>query len=462
MAKEISEVLAEFVVQTGYNDLPGDCLIRAKHCFLDFIGVALQGSLHSLPSRLAHEYAATYYPEQQASVIGFGRKTSMPIAAFINSAMGHMLDFDDIKARIGHPSVTVIPALLAAGEFLGAGGMELLTAFILGVEVSCRIADWLEPEISLHGWHPTCIPGVLGVVTAVGKLLNLDERQFLNAFGMASGFASGLRRNFGSMTKPLQVGKTAESGVNAALFARMGITANRSIFSGENGFATVYSGGAASADFPDRLGKPFEVMDIGFKLYPCCASAHTAIDGAIALRNAESVSVDRIQNINVGTVPINIKNLIYSSPSTPSEAKFSMQFCLAVALLEGRVLEEHFSLEWINDPRVQRLMKNINTHHHPDLEQVGFRGTENSIIEIENQDGSTLRKRVDIPKGHPRNPLSEDELVGKYRTCSMRRLSEHVQEESIRIILNLEKQANLQPLMHLIAGPEILNNIVDL
>lgn len=449
---DFAQKLANFVCQTKFNDIPTECIERAKECFLDLIGVTVAGSRHPVSDILIDKYIAKYYSNQEATIIGKEKKTSLLTAAFVNSTMGHVLDFDDIKAYIGHPSVTIIPAILSIGECLCLSGKDALTACVLGNEISSKIAKWLGSNQSINGWHPTCTSGIFGVTAAVGKLIGLDNQALCNAFCIATSFASGLLRNSGTFTKAVQVGKTAEKGINAALFGEIGITANPLIFSGKKGFFNIFSNDNIEIDNIKTLGEPFEIIDTGFKCYPSCASTHTAIDAILLLQKERPIPTESIKSIRVGTVPINIDNLPYSLPKNPTEARFSMQFCLAVALLEGKLLPEHFTERIIENYKVKHLMSKISMYHHPDFKPLGYRGTENSIVEVNFKDGSKRISRVDIPRGHPRNPMSKNELIKKYKNCTKGILTKINQSQSINTILELEYESNIVYLMNLISG----------
>lgn len=450
MTNAIKEI-ANFVYQTNFNNLEYSIIESAKKCILDLIGVTILGSKHTIIDILVDNYVNKYFPVNQASIIQKGKKTTIQMAAFINAAMGHILDFDDIKLNIGHPSVTIIPAILSIGEFFDSSGAEVLTACVIGIEVSSKIANWLEPEQSKFGWHQTCTSGIFGATAAAGKLLKLDKKALYNALGLAAIFASGLKRSKGTLAKSVQVGQTAKNAVDAALFGEIGITSDSSIFHGKLNFAQAISKKNIEKYDLQTFGKSFEIMDVGFKCYPSCASTHTAIDAILLLQKEESIEIDSINNIRVGTVPMILDSLVYNMPNNPLEAKFSMQFCVAVAILEGAVLHEHFTQTVLEDPKIQYMMKKISMHHHADLKSLGYKGTQNSIVEIEFKDGSRRISRVDIPRGHPKNPVSINELINKYKYCTKGILTEKNQAESIEIILGLDYEKNIKCLMHSIS-----------
>ena len=347
--------------------------------------------------------------------------------------------------------MAVVPAVLALAESLGASGRDVLTAFVLGFEISSKIAAGVEPALSMNGWHTTSAVGIFGAAAASAKLLGLNREEVQNALGIAASFAGGLVRNFGTSIKPIHAGQAAENGLKAALLAQKGITADQDVLSGKWGFPDVFAREFDQDQMTANLGEPFEVMTNGFKFYPCCASAHTAIDAVLAMVQETPIAASEVEKVEVGTVPVNLDNLKFTSPQNPTQAKFSMQFCLASALLEKKVTLESFTDERIHDPLVRALMPRISMHLHPDLAYLGYVGTENSIVTIYMQNGHKHEKRVDIPRGHYKNPLSQEELVWKYSQCAQRVLSAKAVEESSATILDLPALGNISQLMSILA-----------
>jgi 2-methylcitrate dehydratase PrpD len=416
------------------------------------LGVTLAGSRHPLSDALL-ELARAERSVPIASLLGRKAKTSPLRAAFVNAATGHVLEFDDIKTGIGHPSVAVLPAVLAQAEACGAGGKAVLTAFILGFEVSCRIAAGVEPELSMNGWHTTSAVGIFGAAAGAAKLMGLAPHQIRNALGIAASFSGGLVRNFGTGIKPVHAGQAAEQGLKAAMLAQTGITADQNVLSGKWGFGDVFAGKCNDGErIVQNLGDSFAVSADGFKFYPCCASAHTAIDAVLALKKERPIDPEAIEKIEVGTVPVNIDNLKYPLPADPIQARFSMPFCVAAALLRGGVFLEDFEQARIDDPAVRRLMPKVTMYLHPDFAHLGYVGTENAVVTIHLHGGERLEKRVDIPRGHPLNPLTEEEMVAKYARCAVKAIAEGAVSRSAEMILRLETLDRLDELMALLGG----------
>lgn len=443
---DVADILSDFVIQTRYEDLPEACVRKATHCFLDLLGVTLAGSAHQI-ARAVTQHVASRNCAPVSTLIGSSLKTSPTDAAFVNGTAGHVLEYDDIKTRIGHPSVAIVPAVLALAESLDSNGKDALTAFVAGFEIASKIAGGVEPALSLNGWHATSAVGIFGAAAAAAKLLGLNAAQVRNSLGIAASFACGLVRNFGTSIKPVHAGQASENGLKAALLAEKGITADRDILSGKWGFPHVFAQNYSEEQIIADLGEPFEVLSNGFKFYPCCASAHTAIDAVLGLLEETPIETSGIQRVEVGTVPINLDNLKFSSPQNHTEAKFSMQFCLASALLKNKVTLENFTDEQIHDPMMQMLMPKISMYLHPDLAYLGYVGTENSIVTIFMKDGQKHEKRVDIPRGHYKNPLTEEALVWKYSQCAKKVISDAAVKKSAEMILDFPSLCSVPELM---------------
>ena len=446
---DVAGALADFLVRTRHEDLPEACVQKATHCFLDLIGVTLAGSNQQI-AKAVTEHVKARQCAPACTIIGRRLKTSPTGAAFVNGTAGHVLEYDDIKTKIGHPSVAIIPAVLALAESLDAGGQETLTAFVLGFEIACKIAAGVEPALSMNGWHTTSAVGIFGAAAAAAKLLSLNAGQVRNALGIAASFAGGLVRNFGTSIKPVHAGQAAENGLKAALLAGKGINADPDVLSGKWGFPQIFAGEYDEGQITANLGEPFEVLANGFKFYPCCASAHTAIDAVLALLKEIPIQAADVEKVEVGTVPVNVDNLKFTSPQNPTEAKFSMQFCLASALLQNQVILQSFTDERLNDPLMQALMPRISMYLHPDLAHLGYVGTENSIVTIHMRNGQRHEKRVDIPRGHHLNPLSQEELGWKYSQCAKGSISHEAVEKTADMILNLASLGSVPRLMNML------------
>ena len=410
---------------------------------VDYFAVTLAGSAEPAAKALEN-YAAR--PQGSASIIGRGVRTSPEMAAFVNGSTGHLLDFDDVKKNLGHGTVVIAPAVLSLGESLGKSGREILAAFVVGFEVASRVANCLEPAHSQAGWHTTSTCGVLGAAVACGKILGLDGEALAGVLGMAASFSSGLRKNMGTPAKYLHAGQAAQNGLKAAVLGSCGFYGSREVFSGKRSFCGTFSGSHDSEKITEALGERFEVCATWFKLYPCCASAHSAIDAVLSMKIKRRIRPEDIEEIRVGTVPIVLDNLAYPEPANITQARFSMPFCLSLALTEGQVTVDNFSANRLERTQMKELMKRVTLYLDPEMSSLGYRGTENSRVTIITRDKQIISERVDAARGHPFNPASEDELRNKFLQCSKPTLAE---EEAVKLIAILENFKGLPNVQHL-------------
>ena len=445
-----TERLSNFVSETRYEDIPSDCIEMAKLCVLDFLGVSLLGSREPI-SRILYSFVEKIGGSAESTVIGYGKKSSVLNTALANGTFGHALDFDDDSSiGAGHLTSCVAPALLALAEKMGKTGKDILLSFVLGYEVASVIAIAVEPKQTQSGWHATSTIGTFGSAAAAANLMGLKEKEIACTFGIAATQASGLRRSFGTMCKPLHVGKAAQRGVESCLLAQMGFTGDKNIFEGKWGFIEVFSGGIFDLNINEltyRLRKQFLIRENWFKPYPACGCTHSAIDAAIYLRHQYEINPMEIEVIEVGVLPVAFDTLIYNNPKNPYEAKFSMPFCVSVALMEGSLSNNEFSSSKLENPSLLQLMKRVVMYIDPDLIEGGYRGTNSASLRIKLKNGNTLAKKVLAPQGHPRNPLSTNALIGKYKDCTRSVLSIEQVESSLDFVMNLEKMDEVEPLM---------------
>lgn len=448
----LSGRLADFVLKTNYEDIPEKVLGKAKHCFVDCLGCMLAGAKEPVAGIIVN-YVETMGGNPDASVIGHNLKTSVYNAAMANGVLGHALDYDDMSASlIGHPSTVVLPAVLAMGEYRKISGRQALEAFILGIEVSCAIGRGANPQHYQNGWHPTISIGVFGATAAAGKILGLPVEILIHAFGIAGSESSGLRENFGTMTKPLHAGRAAAKGVLAAMLASKSFTGTGNIFEGEAGFFKAMAGNYDLEKIHKSLGNPYEVESPGLSIkpYPACGAAFNGIDAMLALTKENKIAPENVKKIECGSVPIAKDVLIYPLPKTGLEGKFSMPFCLALALTEGKVALDHFTDQKVSDPVIVKLMGKTTLYVDPELAKIGYRGTFNTIVKICLNDGREYVKRLDHSKGSPENPLSETELFDKYADCAGRLLSEEKVSRSVKILKDIQQSADLTDLMNIL------------
>ncbi|MFC2009216.1 MmgE/PrpD family protein [Chloroflexota bacterium] len=444
----ITEKIVDSVLGTQYSHLPQEAIERAKQCVLDCTGVALAACTYPIAAIL-ESYLDEVGGHEQCSVLGLGTRTSTVNAALVNGTLCHALDYDDTHLpALAHPTTTVLPAVLAAAERTEAGGKEVLLALILGIEVFTRIGGVVNPGHWYRGFHATGTLGAFGAVSATGKLLNLNREQMVNAFGIAASEAAGLKQNFGTMTKPFHAGHAAESGVKAALLAKRGFTAAKDAFEGRLGFANVLTDSRNFA-YLEHFGDPWEVAGPGmfFKRSPSCGGTAAAIWALESLIQEHDIRPEQVERIDAGTNPAGPEQLIYTEPKNALQAKFSMQFCLALMLTERQTRLADFTDEKVNDPQMVELMKRINLYVDPELTKTVPRewGDKTKRVNVKLKNGREYGRTTDFKH------LSWGELVEKYEECAGLFLPQDKVRQSIELIGNLDDETSIQRLMQLTA-----------
>ncbi len=452
----LTERIANFVGGVRTEDIPQDALDKARLGITDFIGVAVAGSQEEL-SRLIREYGTKMGGAAEASIIAADKKTSPEMAALINGTMGHALDYDDMSVSpIAHPSVFLAPAILAVGESIDASGREVLAAYVVGYEVACCVAEPMFQSHYVQGWHSTSTFGSLGATAAVAWLLKLNPQQVTMAIGIAASLACGLRQNFGTMTKPLHAGKAGANGVQAAFLARAGFTADAGIIEAPLGFAKVM-GHSAEVDWATvgtNLGKTFVItspVGLAIKPYPSCGFTHTAIDCALDLKQ-QGVKTEEIVEIELGTSPFDKQLLIHHRPTTGLEGKFSLEYCVARALVSGTVRLNCFSDRLVREPDVLRLMgcmKWVEKFPMPVMGTPEGFGAKSVTVTLRN--GKKHDSTARVAKGMPTNPLSAHEFNAKYRDCASMGLSEEAVEESLSLLTGMQGAGTVRKVMERIS-----------
>lgn len=451
----VSEKIAEWVQATNYNNIPEEVLDIAKRCILDFVGVTLAGSREQT-ARIVRQYVNEVNGKGEATVIGLGIKAPCTEAALANGTVGHCLDYEDFIQPVssaGGPHVTavVLPAALAVAEKTNRTGKELIEAYVLGCEVVYSIGRAVEPGHFLSGWHNTGTHGIFGAAVAASKLLKLNADEITYALGIAGSEASGLRENFGTMTKPFHAGEASAKGVRAAMLARLGFTSAKTIFEGRNGFFNALCKKLEIDELTQNLGKPFGLPQVKLKLYPCCGAALRGIDGTLDLANEYNIKAEEVEEVIVKCHPGAADALTYSKPITALEGKFSIQFPVALALSERGVTLEQFTDDRVREPKIINLMQRVKLVPTSELAATNSQ-VARAVVEITLKGGKKLAKTVDFPRGTPENPLSDKQLLQKYRSCARSVLSEKATKELQELLLNLEKVEDIGKLANILIG----------
>jgi 2-methylcitrate dehydratase PrpD len=409
MKTPVMDALVEFVLGLETASLPRDIVDAAERSVTDWLGTALRGAREPLAEALGAVVAAAG-GEAQATVVGRGRRTSALFAALANGAQGHALDFDDTHLpSIVHGAASVAPVALAVGEWGHASGADLLAAYVAGFEVETRIGRVIGRRLMDRGWHVTANLGTFGATAAAARLLRLDARQLANALGIAGTQAAGLAASFGTMAKPLHPGKAAMNGLLSALLARQGFTGSTAIFDGPGSYPDTLVGVTDLGGAVDDLGKRWELSENSTKFHAACHLTHAAIDAARAIRAAASPSADAVAAVHCRVHPLVLKVANQREPKTDLEAKFSVAYCAASALLRGEAGEAEFSEARVADPAVRRVMALVTPEGDESL------GIGAAAMTVRLADGRVFEHRVAAATGTPENPGTRDDVERKFR-----------------------------------------------
>jgi 2-methylcitrate dehydratase PrpD len=391
-----------------------------ERAFVDTVAVLLAGRQTAAVTTVAETVLADQPPGGPSrSLAAGGRPMSARSAALIDGTAAHALDYDDVDdALYGHPSAVLVPTLLALGDACRSSGEELLGAYQRGL-LACR---WLAAALGIRrhyqaGWHATSTVGTLGAAAAAARLLGLPATAAQHALGMAASMAGGSRQNFGTMTKPLHVGLAAEHGILAATLARRGFTADPDQLDGPMGFLALFGQGARAVALVDH-----DPVGLNVKLYPCCYATHAAVDAALDLRKAfpaDGTGPDGVTAIDVAVPPGGLAPLIHHRPSDGLRAKFSLEYAVTAALLDGEVILASFDDARLLRSAVQTLLQRVTVGETPNPPSgpPAWGDTFAAVVTLRLADGRTLTTRVDQPAGHATRPVSEARLRAKFTDC---------------------------------------------
>ncbi len=406
MANETA-TLAAYVKNLSFDDIPEDVLARAKVLTLDFLGSAVRArrEADSTGSILAMLSALSLDGAGDATVFGDSKTYTPAVAALLNGALGHSLDFDDTHADSSlHPSAPVVPAAFAVGEMVGASGREVLTAIVAGYEVCCRLGNALDPTSHYaRGFHPTATAGTYGAAAAAGKLLGLSEQQLIAAFGVSGSQAAGSLQFLvnGAWNKRYQVGAAAMNGVVAATLAKQGFVGATESVEGKHGLLVGYTDHADANKATAGLGTTYETMKIGVKPYPSCRYTHAAIDALIAMRREHNLTPERIAKVEIGLHRNGIT--LTGDPDTKRHPRsivggqFSMFFTGALALEQGSFGWDDYSR--LGDPLIDTLADRIEVVQDDRLEK-GRTHPFGARVSITSDD-ETHERLIADPSGEP-------------------------------------------------------------
>ena len=439
--------LARFAVHAG--GFPALARQRAVDAITDCVGCMLAGSREALTGPLLRVLPnhAQPSPSAGAILVGTARYATPADAALFNGTAAHALDYDDTNhPSYAHPSAVIVPALLALAPLARATGAELVTAYILGLEVFGKLGRVLNNAHYKRGWHATSTFGTLAAAVAAGRVLRLDEPQMAMALGIAASTAGGLRANFGTMVKPLHAGKAACNGVFAALLAREGFLASEASLEHEYGYCAVFSASAGFDLTPfGALGDPLEILTeygLALKMYPACGATHPGIEAALLLHR--DLAGAAIRGVRAGVCEMAFAPLIYVMPNAPLEGKFSLHFCLAAALVDGSVNLATFTDAKIADPRIRALIPKIRM----EVDERFRHGSEfPTAVTVETESGACHERFVPLAAGKPERWFTPAQLRDKFGDCAARALPPDRLERAFALLSAMDREADCDALL---------------
>ena len=430
---EVTKTLAEFVVASRYADIPAKIRHEATRSVLNWLGCAVGGSQHPAID-IALSALAPFSGPAQASVLGRSERLDIMHAALVNGISSHVFDFDDTHLKtVIHPSGPVASALLALAEYKPMSGADFLHAFILGVEVECRIGNAVYPSHYDVGWHITGTTGVFGAAAAIGRVLGLDVQQMTWALGIAATQAAGLREMFGTMCKPFHPGRAAQNGMTAAHLAAKNFTSSMQGIEAPRGFAHVLATARNFDEITAGLGQSWEIALNTYKPFACGIVIHPTIDGCVQLRNEHKLAAGEIAGVALKVHPLVLELTGKKTPKSGLEGKFSVYHSAAVAIIHGEGGEKVYSDECVRDPQVIELRDKVSAEVDKALHE------DAAHITIKLKDGGLLEKHVEHSIGSLYRPMSDDDLEAKFRGLATGVLPADDADALIKLCWSVEK-----------------------
>jgi 2-methylcitrate dehydratase PrpD len=454
--------LAEGLAKLHYADLPQEVIEKTKLLLLDYIGYTLFACEKEDFAEMIMSLIRDLGGNPEATVLGYGIRTSVLLASFANGAMGHMTELDDTHiGTASHPGDSIIPAALALGERKKITGKDLLLALVAGYEADLRIGEAVQPTHVRRGFHSSATINTFGAAISSGKVLDFNAQQMAGVMGLAGLQAAGcfyyLTEKL-TMPKDFNTGRAAMSGVLSALLIAKGFQAGKTVLENDMGFCKLYADPSQIKldRISYKIGELFKIMEMGHKFYSSCRHIHAAIDATLKLMKEHEIAVEYITKINAkiyktGAIAVDdpepwLRDAQYGT-------RFSAQFNIALAILEGedgisKLLIHDCQKEKLNDLKIRALMKKIVVIHDEELDK-NYGKARSTIIDIETKYGN-YTCRVDHPKGDPENPGSYEELVIKFKTLSRNVLDTATQDQVIATVNQLEKAKDINILVGLL------------
>ncbi len=450
--------VAQFIADTRASALPAEVVALGKKSILDGLGLGLSGSIAKSGEIVVAYLDTLGLKPGAATVIGTSLRVPARFAAFANGIAIHADDYDDTQLAVAsdrvyglltHPTAPALPAALAVAEARGASGKAAMLAYHLGVEVECKIAEAIDPRHYTTGFHTTATCGAFAGAAAAASLMGLDAEQTARVLSLAASQAAGLRENFGTMTKPFHAGRASESGVVAAEMVQLGWTATDKGLEAPRGFFKAAGGGFDPSAITGKLGAPwtFATPGISIKPHPSGSLTHPGMTEMLRLIKAHGIKAADVVRVRVGTNSNMPNTLIHNRPTDELQAKFSMQFSMAILLLAGRAGLGEYTDEMTHRADVKAMIERIDFVVDDEAEKAGYHKM-TTLLDIDLKDGRRICGRADFGKGSPSDPLSYDDVAEKMRECSdYARWPRAKAEKVIAMVRDLEELPSIERLM---------------
>jgi 2-methylcitrate dehydratase PrpD len=442
---EITRKISQLICETWIAQFPSEVLDYSKSLVLSALGAMVGGA--KLPAaRIMTKYIERMGGNPEATVMGGGFRSSVENATMANATFAHATEYEDDSFPDSTSSYTPIPAVLALGEKLKSSGKDVIEVFVVGHEVQSRIGIACL-EARRRGYMNLSLSGTLGVAAAASKMLKLDIQRTTMALSLAASQGSGIVRQTGTMAHYFEMGVAGRNGLGAALLAAEGFTGSPYILEAPRGFFDLVTCGqvAEPEDIINNWGKPFRVMQVGIKKYPCCFHMHRIVESAVELKKEHAFSIDDIERIEVEVNPMFPQVVQYPEPKNAEEAQFSMPHGVAAALLENKISPNSFSDETVRDRAFRKMRQKVKTIVHE--EWAWATAGWNPIVAIILKDGRRLVKELSHAKGQPPDLLLVEDVIQKYKICTEKVLASEKIDECIRLALELENLDNISKLI---------------
>jgi 2-methylcitrate dehydratase PrpD len=447
--RPLAQQLAEWSSGLQAAEAPSPVREAAVRAFIDTIGVLLAGATDDI-APVMRTWVADRPRDAGATVPPYGLATDPETAALALGVLAHALDFDDIHpAMLGHPSGVVVPVILSLGTLARVDGHRAIAAYVAGAELAAHLGRASAAAQYSRGWHTTSTIGAVAAAATAARLLDLDAAKTAHALGMAASAAAGLRANFGSHAKPLHAGQAASHGVCAALWARAGLQAAPDALDGPRGYLESFAGDRSlGSNAAANLGTRWELAEPGLqvKLYACCGGAHRSIDALTDMVREERLTPDNVTEVLALVDPIVPTLLVHPDPRSVAEARFSLQYCLAAILADGRLSLQHFTLPSLDRADLREIGRRIRMEIHPELASHKG-GLAFGEVHVRTRDGARFSRRIDHPKGSGQRPLTQAELEQKFFDCARMYDPKHDWAAALRAIGDLRTGGSVTALV---------------